>query len=111
MAWRICSSSPTTRGAHPHSLAGIRDKTAQALYMFEAFTNVHVGHIHTLAIIVAYAPLAISLLTLILPLDGWWWEQRAGGRSPSERERLIYEDAIAQLQGRPPERMNNRCEP
>jgi Zn-dependent protease with chaperone function len=66
-------------------------------WMFRNFTSVGVEHIHTMALIVAYAPLAISLLTLILPLDGWWWEQRAGGRSPSEREQLIYEDAIAQL--------------
>jgi hypothetical protein len=61
------------------------------------FIGQYPGHIHTIALIVAYGPLAISLATLILPLGGWWWEQREGGRAPSERERLIYDDAIAQL--------------
>jgi Zn-dependent protease with chaperone function len=53
--------------------------------------------IHTFALILAYGPLALSLATLILPLGGWWWEQREGGRTPSEREQLIYDDAITQL--------------
>ncbi len=50
-----------------------------------------------LAFVIAYGPLALSLATLILPLGGWWWQQQAGGRSPSQRERLIYEDAFATL--------------
>lgn len=61
------------------------------------FIGEYPGHVHTIALIVGYGPLAISLATLILPLGGWWWEQREGGRAPSERERLIYDDAIAQL--------------
>ena len=46
---------------------------------------------------IAYGPLALSLATLILPLGGWWWRQQSGGRSPSERERLVFEDAITTL--------------
>jgi Zn-dependent protease with chaperone function len=65
--------------------------------MIGPFIGAYPTHIHTIALIVAYSPLAISLLTLILPLGGWWWEQQAGGRTPSERERLVYDDAIAQL--------------
>jgi Zn-dependent protease with chaperone function len=61
------------------------------------FIGEYPGHIHTIALIIAYGPLALSLLTLILPLGGWWWEQEAGGRTPSARERLVYDDAIAQL--------------
>jgi Zn-dependent protease with chaperone function len=55
------------------------------------------AHVHDLSILAGYGPLALSLATLILPLGGWWWEQQAGGRSPSERERLVFEDAIATL--------------
>lgn len=68
-----------------------------AFKLIGPFIGEYPGHIHTVALIVAYGPLALSLLTLILPLGGWWWEQREGGRAPSERERLIYEDAISQL--------------
>lgn len=53
--------------------------------------------VHDIALIVGYGPLALSLAMLLLPLDGWWWEQSTGGRAPSEREQLVYEDAIAQL--------------
>jgi len=50
-----------------------------------------------LALVLGYGPLALSLATLILPLGGWWWEQRSGGRSPSQRERLAFDDALATL--------------
>lgn len=53
--------------------------------------------VNTIAVVIAYGPLALSVATLILPLGGWWWEQQSGGRSPSERERLVYEDAIMTL--------------
>jgi Zn-dependent protease with chaperone function len=53
--------------------------------------------VNTLALIIAYGPLVLSFATLILPLGGWWWEQQSGGRSPSERERLVFEDAITTL--------------
>ena len=65
--------------------------------------------VNLLATVIAYGPLALSVATLILPLGGWWWEQQSGGRSPSERERVVYEDAIATLRQadpglRPPRR-------
>ena len=53
--------------------------------------------IHYICLLVGYGPIALSLATLILPLGGWWWEQQSGGRSPSEREQLVYTDAIATL--------------
>jgi hypothetical protein len=53
--------------------------------------------VNTLALIIAYGPLVLSFATLILPLGGWWWEQQSGGRSPSERERLVFEDAMTTL--------------
>lgn len=53
--------------------------------------------VHDLALVAGYGPLALSLALLILPFDGWWWEQSAGGRALSEREQLVYEDAIEQL--------------
>jgi Zn-dependent protease with chaperone function len=51
----------------------------------------------TLAWILGYGPLVLSLATLILPLSGWLWQQQTGGRTPSERERLIYDDALTVL--------------
>jgi Zn-dependent protease with chaperone function len=53
--------------------------------------------VHTLALIVGYGPLVLSFATLLLPLGGWLWMQQAGGRTPSQRERLIYDDALAVL--------------
>ena len=58
------------------------------------------GSVSTLSYVVGYAPLALSLATLVLPLGGWLWQQQSGGRSPSERERLIYEDALSILRRR-----------
>jgi Zn-dependent protease with chaperone function len=55
-----------------------------------------------LSLIAGWGPLVLSAATVIAPLDGWWWEQREGGRSPSEREQLIYDDAIARLRQRDP---------
>ncbi len=53
--------------------------------------------VHVFSWIAGYGPLILSLATLVLPLGGWWWQQQSGGRTPSERERLIYEDALAVL--------------
>ena len=53
--------------------------------------------VHDIAVTIGYGPLALSVASLILPLGGWWWEQAEGGRSPSEREQLVYEDALEQL--------------
>jgi Zn-dependent protease with chaperone function len=65
--------------------------------------------VHTLAWLIGYGPLILSFATLLLPLGGWLWVQQSGGRSPSERERLLYEDALAILRQahpglRPPRR-------
>lgn len=55
---------------------------------------------------VATIPTIWSLLALIAPAgSGWWWKQTLGGRSPSERERLAYEDAIELLQSQAPGRL------
>jgi Zn-dependent protease with chaperone function len=44
-------------------------------------------------------PSAWSLLALVWPGgSGWWWRQRIGGREPSQREQLAYQDAIELLQ-------------
>ena len=65
--------------------------------------------LHAVAWIIGYGPLILSVATLLLPLGGWLWMQQSGGRTPSERERLLYEDALAILtqadpQLRPPRR-------
>lgn len=65
--------------------------------------------IHYLALAVGFAPLLVSLATLVLPLGGWWWQQQVGGRKPSEREREVFELAFEELslvdpQLRPPRR-------
>lgn len=44
-------------------------------------------------------PTLWAIFALITPVgSGWWWKQRTGGRSPSGRERLAYDDAIDLLQ-------------
>lgn len=53
--------------------------------------------VHTLAWIAGYGPLILSGATLILPLGGRLWRAQSGGRRPSERERLIFEDALTLL--------------
>jgi len=53
--------------------------------------------VNDLALLLGYGPLALSLATLLLPLGGWFWEQQIGARSPSQRERLVYQDALATL--------------
>jgi Zn-dependent protease with chaperone function len=56
-----------------------------------------------IALILAFAPLAVSLLALlcpwvILPIDGRWWEISSGGRPPEADELDAFEEAITQLQ-------------
>ncbi len=55
-----------------------------------------------LALTIGYGPLALSFATLLVPVGGFLWMQQAGGRSPSERERLIYEDALSVLAEKDP---------
>jgi|ERR1035441_620411 Zn-dependent protease with chaperone function len=64
---------------------------------------------HPLAWVIGYGPLALSFATLLLPIGGWLWMQQEGGRTPSQREQLVYEDALAILRQadpklRPPRR-------
>jgi Zn-dependent protease with chaperone function len=61
------------------------------------------AHLHLLAWIAGYGPLIVSAATLLLPLGGWVWQQQSGGRSPSQRELLVYEDALAVLAQAKPE--------
>ncbi len=58
---------------------------------------------NTIALLVAFAPLAVSLLSLpcpplIAPIDGRWWEMSTGGRPPEQDEREAFERAFGQLQ-------------
>jgi Zn-dependent protease with chaperone function len=47
----------------------------------------------------AILPTILSAIALLNPAGtGWWWRARTGGRRPSERERLAYQDAIDLLQ-------------
>jgi Zn-dependent protease with chaperone function len=44
-------------------------------------------------------PTMWTMFALLTPIgSGWWWKQRSGGRSPSAREQLAYNDAVALLQ-------------
>jgi len=60
------------------------------------------GPVYYLAFAVGFGPLFLSFATLILPLGGWFWEQQIGARSPSEREQLVYQDALATLKHKDP---------
>ena len=49
-------------------------------------------------------PTMWAAFALITPYGaGWWWKQRIGGRSPSQREQVSYRDAIDLLQSHTPD--------
>ncbi len=49
--------------------------------------------------LIALAPTLWSVFALVSPAgSGWWWRQHAGGREPSQREQLAYQDAVEHLQ-------------
>jgi Zn-dependent protease with chaperone function len=59
--------------------------------------------INPIATALAFAPLAVSLLSvlcppLIAPIDGRWWEMSTGGRAPEQDEREAFEHAFSELQ-------------
>jgi Zn-dependent protease with chaperone function len=55
--------------------------------------------------LVAVAPTLWSMFALISPAgSGWWWRQHTGGREPSQREQLAYQDAVGHLQAYSPEK-------
>jgi len=52
---------------------------------------------------VAFAPLAVSVLSvlcppLVAPIDGRWWEMSTGGRAPEQDEREAFQHAFSELQ-------------
>jgi Zn-dependent protease with chaperone function len=56
-----------------------------------------------IALAFAFAPLVVSLLSvlcppLIAPLDGRWWEISSGGRPPEDDEREAFDRALSELQ-------------
>jgi Zn-dependent protease with chaperone function len=53
--------------------------------------------VNLLALVIGYAPLFISLATLIWPFGSWFWQQALGGRTPSEREQAVLDLAMARL--------------
>lgn len=59
--------------------------------------------INAIALLVAFAPLVVSLLSvlcppLIAPIDGRWWEMSTGGRPPEPDEREAFDYAFGELQ-------------
>ncbi|MFI4992435.1 MAG: M48 family metalloprotease [Solirubrobacterales bacterium] len=52
-------------------------------------------------LLIALAPTLWSVFALISPVgSGWWWRQHLGGREPSQREQLAYQDAVEHLQAK-----------
>ena len=55
-------------------------------------------------LLIALTPTFWSMFALITPAgSGWWWRQHTGGREPSQRERLAYQDAVEHLQAHNPD--------
>ena len=55
--------------------------------------------------LIALAPTLWSMFALISPAgSGWWWRQHTGGREPSQREQLAYQDAVGHLQAYSPDK-------
>jgi hypothetical protein len=58
-----------------------------------------------LLLLIALVPTLWSMFALINPVgSGWWWRNHLGGREPSQRERMAYEDAVELLQAHSPEK-------
>jgi Zn-dependent protease with chaperone function len=72
------------------------------LWLLNAIAGWHLP-IHSLALVIGFGPLAISLATLVYPSGGWWFEQSQGGRRPSEREQAVFGEAFAELRRFDPE--------
>src|SRR5271166_715345 len=76
------------------------------VYLTAAFILLATGDPHPDAGIwgeLALIPTLWSALALVTPAGtGWWWKQRMGGREPSSRERLAYQDAVEHLQAHSP---------
>jgi Zn-dependent protease with chaperone function len=61
------------------------------------------GKGHVSLLFVASIPTLWSVSALFRPVGGaWWWRTRAGGREPSTREQLVYQDAVELLQSYTP---------
>lgn len=61
------------------------------------------GHVLLLpGMLALFAPFIWPPLAFIAPAGGWWWRQIQGGRHPSQRERLAYQDSIEMLQANSP---------
>ena len=58
--------------------------------------------VEPIALAIGFAPLAVSLLALLLPplvapIDGRWWEISTGGRPPEPDEQDAFERAVSEL--------------
>ncbi|HSZ13084.1 MAG TPA: M48 family metalloprotease [Solirubrobacteraceae bacterium] len=59
--------------------------------------------VNAISLAVGFAPLAVSLLSvlcppLVAPIDGRWWEMSQGGRAPEQDEREAFQRAFNELQ-------------
>jgi hypothetical protein len=54
-------------------------------------------YLHTIVVLIAYGPLALSLLTLILPFAGSWPPAHTKARYPTQTEQDLYLRALAQI--------------
>jgi Zn-dependent protease with chaperone function len=72
-----------------------------ATVLFLGFLSLAKGHPES--IMWGYLPLIPTGWSAIALTNsagtGWWWKQRMGGREPSSRELIAYQDAIELLQG------------
>jgi Zn-dependent protease with chaperone function len=50
-----------------------------------------------MALAIGFAPVGISILTLVFPYGTWLWQASCGGRTPSARERATYEQTLREL--------------
>jgi Zn-dependent protease with chaperone function len=59
--------------------------------------------VEPIALVIAFGPLAVSLLCLLAPplmapINGRWWEMTTGGRPPEQDEQEAFDNAISELQ-------------
>jgi hypothetical protein len=103
---RICTGRRTSGSSAGRRSAGLI--VYPALWIVFKLLGQPISPVNDLALLVGYGPLLLSFATLVLPVGGWFWGQQIGGRSPSERERLVTRGLTAALH-RPPSRRAVKC--
>lgn len=68
-----------------------------ALWLLFKLAGQPTVYLHTIVALIAYGPLAVSLLTLILPIAASWPPAELKARYPTESEQCLYRTALQEI--------------